>query len=97
MALEAYKASNGALSLRKAAGKHGIAYETLRDRAVKGVVPKEQASEDMQRLSNREEDVLVSWCKQLEAWGWPARISQLRKMATELLQAKLYCTSCPIS
>jgi len=35
-----------------------------------------------------EESALVAWCKQMEAWGWPARISQLRKMAVELLEAK---------
>jgi hypothetical protein len=39
-------------------------------------------------LTPAEEDVLVEYCLQLERWGCPARISQLRKIAEELLIAK---------
>src|SRR5450432_4507289 len=42
----------------------------------------------MQLLSVGEEEAIVSWIKQLGEWGWPPRVLQLRKMATELLHAK---------
>jgi hypothetical protein len=42
----------------------------------------------MQLLSIGEEEAIVGWIKQLGDWGWPPRVTQLRKMATELLQAK---------
>ena len=88
MAFDAYKAANGTLSLRKAARQHGITFESLRGRVNRGAVSRQQANEDMQRLSALEEDILRDWCTQLESWGWPARICQLRKMAEEMLQAK---------
>jgi hypothetical protein len=34
------------------------------------------------------EEEVLEYCLQLEKWGSPARISQLRHMAEELLQAK---------
>ena len=45
-------------------------------------------AEIRQRLTPGEEKVLVDYCKQLERWGAPARICQLRQMAEELLKAK---------
>jgi hypothetical protein len=39
-------------------------------------------------LTPGEELALEGWCKQLEEWGAPGRICQLRKMAEELLVAK---------
>lgn len=41
-----------------------------------------------QRLSPVEEKTLVRWICQLEAWGFPPRISQLQAMASELLRKK---------
>ena len=60
MALEVYKVSNSALSLRKTARQHGITYKILRDQVVKRGSIKGHASKDMQHLSSLEEDVLVS-------------------------------------
>jgi len=74
-------------SFRKCGRMYGIAWETVRDRA-KGAISKELASEAMQRLSALEEATLSRHILQLEAWGWPPLVSQLNKMAVELLRAK---------
>jgi hypothetical protein len=76
------------VSIRKAAKLYGIKnWERLRGR-LHGARPRENHSADMQRLSPMEESVLVTWCLQLYNWGWPARITQLRRMAVELLKEK---------
>jgi hypothetical protein len=64
---------------------HDVNPETLRKRVNRVTKSKVEASHAMQRLSAREEESLVSWIKQLGAWGWPPRVLQLRKMAIELL------------
>jgi len=71
-------------SFRKIGKIYDVCYESLRKR-VNGAISKVEASHAMQRLSAREEESLVSWIKQLGAWGWPPRVLQLRKMAIELL------------
>ena len=43
---------------------------------------------ERQKLSEIEEGVLIEWCLQLYRWGWPAKVNQLRSMASELLKAK---------
>jgi transposase len=69
LALAEYYRANDAqphsLSMRKAAKQYGISWTTLRD-WIAGAKSKEQANEDMQRLSPLEEAVLESWCKQLQ-------------------------------
>jgi hypothetical protein len=76
------------VSIRKAAKLYGIKnWERLRGR-LHGARPRENHSAEMQRLSPMEESVIVAWCLQLYNWGWPARITQLRRMAVELLKEK---------
>ena len=41
-----------------------------------------------QRLTPEEEESLQSWVLQVQSWGFPPRIAQLREMAEELLRAK---------
>ena len=79
---------NGQLSMRKAAAHYGVNYSTLQGRCTNGAISKVQASQAMQRLSVGEEECLRDWLLQLASWGWPARVDQLRGMATELLRAK---------
>jgi Tc5 transposase DNA-binding domain len=88
LAVKAWEKSNGA-SIRHIASKYAICYETLRKRT-KGAISKVEASQAMQLLSAGEEESLVGWIKQLGEWGWPPRVLQLRKMATEILAAKGY-------
>ncbi len=35
-----------------------------------------------------EEESIKSWVLEIQSWGFPPRVAQLREMATELLQAK---------
>jgi hypothetical protein len=86
-AYDEWKAAEGGLSLRAAAGAHGIPWETLRDRK-NGATSKVLASQNMQRLSAQEELELKYYVEKLGAWGWPPMISELHKMAVELLKAK---------
>jgi hypothetical protein len=75
------------ISIRKAALSHGVPWETVRDR-IAGRCPRKKALEEFQKLSVFEETVIEKYCLQLYAWGWPARIYQIRKMAVELLKEK---------
>src|SRR4051794_38857437 len=87
LAFDAWKSSNGALSLRKAARKYGVSWETLRDRK-NGAKSKAEEAQARQRLTVQEEESLRKWLCQLEAWGWPCLPTQLHKMAWEILKAR---------
>ncbi len=41
-----------------------------------------------QRLTPEEEDSIKSWVLEIQTWGFPPRVAQLREMGEELLQAK---------
>lgn len=87
-AWEDWADSNGKLSIRKAAERHGIPqWERLRDR-INGIQPRNLVAQSQQRLTPKEEDIIERHIRQLEVWGWPPMVSQLQKMATELLVAK---------
>ena len=73
--------------MAKAANMHGVSKSTLRDR-INGAIPKIEASQNMQRLSPREEEALAEWMLLLASWGWPVKVEQLHDMACELLQVK---------
>jgi hypothetical protein len=75
------------ISIRKIALKYGIPWETIRGR-IAGRVERKCVVEEMQRLSIFEEHILVQYCLQLYAWGWPARIHQFRRLAIDLLKEK---------
>jgi helix-turn-helix, Psq domain/Tc5 transposase DNA-binding domain len=83
----ALTAIDSGLSLRKAAKVHGIPRSTLSDRK-RGIATRDIAHKKMQRLTPEEEHSLANWARDLHAWGWPARVIHLRRMAVELLQAK---------
>ena len=87
MAWEAYIDSNGKLSIRKAAAQHGIQWERLRD-CINGAKPRNKEAETRRRLGPQEEKIIERHILQLEVWGWPPLVSQLQKMAKELLMAK---------
>ena len=57
-------------------------------RRIQGGRSHTEAMRRRQRLSPEEENELVEWSRQLEEWGWPARISQLKKMAKDMLVLK---------
>jgi hypothetical protein len=91
LAVEEYKATEkakGEASFRAIGRRYDIAWPTLRNRIVRGQGTREEYGKLRQRLTPAEEKVLWDYCKQLEKWGAPGRICQLRKMAEELLVAK---------
>jgi hypothetical protein len=61
---------------------------TVRDRINRDTKSREFWAQVRQRLTPAEEDVLEEYCLQLEKWGCPARICQLKFMAKELLKGK---------
>jgi hypothetical protein len=78
----------GDASFRGISARYGVHWETLRNRVIRGQGTREEYGKLRQRLTPAEEKVLWEYCKQLEAWGAPGRVCQLRKMAEELLQEK---------
>jgi hypothetical protein len=87
LAIKAWEKADGSSSMRQISKKYNVCFETLR-RQINRAKSKVEANQAMQLLSVGEEESLVSWIKQLGEWGWPPRVLQLRKMATELLRAK---------
>jgi hypothetical protein len=52
---------------------------------IKGAKPRAQKDKDQQRLTYLEEEALKDRCLQLEAWGFPARVEALCRMAKDIL------------
>jgi hypothetical protein len=87
MAWEAYIDSNRKLSIRKAAKHCRVKWETLRDRIKARKIYKD-AAEAQQCLTLVEARIIERHIMQLEVWGWPPMVTQVQKMARELLIAK---------
>ena len=83
----AWKQADGALSITKAAFLYDVSKSTLHAR-IQGRQPRFTSDQTKQLLTPEEEDALTNWVLQLYAWGWPAKIAQLRQMAIELLRAR---------
>lgn len=75
-------------SVRLIAREYGLIYTTLLRRVTGKTQSYQEAHEDEQRLSPTEEKALKSWIFQISEWGWPPRVSRVRYMACEMLQAK---------
>jgi hypothetical protein len=91
LAIDRYKEvfeKEGIASLNGIAREFSVAWTSLRDRINNGAISREFYAQARQRLTLAEEKVLREYCIQLERWGCPARISQLRFIAEELLKAK---------
>ena len=91
LAIDEYKSSyteKGWASFRAIGRRHNVHWENIRDHIVRGARSRELYTQARQRLTPAEEDVFQEYCLQLERWGCPARISQLKQMAEELLIAK---------
>ncbi len=79
-------AKKGWASIRNIAKRRSIHWETLRDHiSLRTTKSKELEAQARQRSRVAEEEVLEEYCLQLEKWGSPARISQLKHMVEELL------------
>ena len=72
------------IPVAKIARKHGVPRSTLQGR-IDGAVSKTVRQRNQQKLFPEEETALHDWILRLQAWGWPVRVEQIRKMAQELL------------
>lgn len=86
-AVQAYEEGEGSLSISQAARLYVVSKTTLynrihgrQDQALYGITK--------QRLTSEEEESTESWVLDIQSWGFSPRISQLREMAEELLQAR---------
>ena len=70
-------------SVRTIARYYGLPRSTLQSRIQSRQI-KQQHSESMQKLKPEQKNELSKWIKQMEAWGWPPRVSQVIFMASEL-------------
>jgi hypothetical protein len=81
-------ASKGSASFRATGRRYNVARSAIRNRVIRGHMTRKKYAIARHRRTPEEELALEGWCKQLEEWGAPGRICQLRKMAEELLVAK---------
>ena len=73
-------------SLREFAREYDIKNHTTLLRRIQGTTKsRKEAHIDDQALTPHEEIVIVKWILQLEIWGWPARVCQVRLLAQDLL------------
>lgn len=85
LALEACKSNQK--SVRKVAKQYGIPKSSLHDR-FNGKMTRKEEHQRRQKLNPQEELAIVKCLHRLQAWRWPLRIDQVRRMAAELLKKK---------
>ena len=92
MALTEYQNPENVKLKRKIAQEHGIYPLTFQGRVgMKNTAAcgsKKEQEQKWQWLSPEEENALIEWALQIEAWGWSPWCIQLRFMAKELLHLK---------
>lgn len=86
-ALQHWKDNKETVSIQATAKKFGVAYSTLEERT-KGAISRQKKDAGQQKLSPQEEAQIVKQVEELCAWGWPPLVSEVRRMAMELLQEK---------
>ena len=86
-AVKAYDQAEGSLSITQAARLYMVLKATLY-RRINGRRSQALYGISKQRLTPEEEESIKSWVLEIQSWGFPPRVAQLREMATELLQAK---------
>ena len=72
-------------SMREMATKYGIPYSTLRDR-LNGAQDRKKSHEHMQLFTEQEEKAVVRWCKSLDDWGFPPKLTLVKQMAGHLMK-----------
>ena len=82
-----YWKQNPCVSQRLIARQYGISPSTLNDR-IHGVISHQEKVQNQQHLHPAEETALKEWIVRLQAWGWPARVEQVRFMAQDLVHKK---------
>ena len=84
--IKAYEQAEGSLSITQAARLY-VVLKAILYRKING--RRDQVSYGIfKRRLTPEEESIKSWVLEIQSWGFPPRVAQLREMATELLQAK---------
>ncbi len=86
-AVQAYEDREVLLSILQAARLYVVSKTTLYNR-IHGRRGQASYGVTKQRLTPEEEESIESWVLDIQSWGFPPRVSQLREMAEELLQAR---------
>ena len=73
-------------SIRAAAEKYGLKYETLRDRKW-GSGNRIGGHEDQQHLTNTEEKAIVAWIGRVDDYGWPPKLDYVKQMAVGFIKS----------
>lgn len=73
-------------SIRAAAERYGLKYETLRDRK-RGAKNRVEAHEDQQNLTYSEEEAIKEWIAKVDGFGWPPRVEYVREMALGFIRS----------
>ena len=86
-AVKAYEDAEGSLSITQAAYVYAVSKATLY-RRINSCRNQGSYGISKQRLTPEEEESIKNWVLEIQSWGFPPRVAQLREMAVELLQAK---------
>ena len=73
-------------SIRAAAERYGLKYETLRD-SKRGAKNRVESHEDQQNLTNDEEEAIKDWITKVDNFGWPPWVEYVREMALRFIQS----------
>ncbi len=85
--VKAYKDAEGSLSITQVAYVYAVSKATLY-RRINGCRDQVLYRRLKQRLTTEEEESIKNGVLEIQSWGFPPRVTQLREMAVELLQAK---------
>ena len=86
-AVKAYEEAEGSLSITQAAKLYVVSKTTLYHR-LQGRRDQLSYGVSKQMLTPEAEESIQSWVLEIQSWGFPPKVTQLREMAEELLQAK---------
>lgn len=87
-AYQAWKDGNGAYNKSFIAKKFGVVYSTFWERC-KGGKSKKEDAESRQKVLPVEEETLIGWVNELDRNGFPPRIERLRRMANDIIRARM--------
>ncbi len=82
--VQVYKKTNGFLSILKAARLYTVLKMTLYHK-IKGRQDQPLYPVSKQRLTPEEEESIQKWVLEIQSWGFPPRVAQLREMVNEFL------------
>jgi transposase len=95
MSLATAAIQRGQIQSGRAAAKcYNVPNSTLNTR-LHGIQPKQGSRAKNRKLSEHEEEVLVSWVYSMEQRGYPPHIINVKRMAEALITSRGYSASLP--